>query len=107
MMCVAFGGHSFPGQMQVRPEPTDKKLVWVLAAVGFLLGLAVLRYRNLYEDEWFTLSAVQRPLRELWEWANIRDMHPPGSHALDRFLLMLAGSARRLAAVHLSIWSAG
>ncbi|TMQ57954.1 MAG: hypothetical protein E6K72_03155, partial [Candidatus Eisenbacteria bacterium] len=56
---------------------TSKKVVVLLSALGFVLALVVLRYRNLYEDEWFTLSAVQRPLHELWDWANAHDMHPP------------------------------
>ena len=88
-------------------DSNGRKAVLLLAALGLFLALVVLRYRNLYEDEWFTLSAVQKPLRELWHWANTRDMHPPGAYALDRYLLMLAGSARRLAALHLLVWSAG
>ena len=94
--------------VRMHSNSTSKKVVVLLSALGFVLALVVLRYRNLYEDEWFTLSAVQRPLHELWDWANAHDMHPPGSYALDRFLLlMMAGSARRLAAIHLLIWSAG
>ena len=86
---------------------TGQRVVLIIAALGLLLGLAVLRYRNLFEDEWFTLSAIQRPLPDLWNWANTRDLHPPGIYVIDKLLLELVKSPRLLAAIHLFIWSAG
>jgi hypothetical protein len=91
----------------MRSKTAGRSSVLLFGLLGFVLGLIVLRYRNIYEDEWMSLSTIHKPLRVLWAWGNTRDWHPPGAHALDRLLLLVVGSARGLAAVHLTIWSAG
>jgi hypothetical protein len=78
----------------------------LLGAVGAAIALVILRYRNLYEDEWLSLSFIQKPVAELWRWTIECGCHPPGALALDRFTLLALGSARGIAALHVLIWFA-
>jgi len=84
-----------------------RRSILLFGLLGFILGLIVLRHRNLYEDEWLSLNTIHKPLHVLWAWSIARDFHPPGAHALDRLLLLAVGSARALATVHLAFWSVG
>jgi hypothetical protein len=81
--------------------------VLACAALGLLASLAILTRRNFYEDEWVSLTTIHQPLAAVLRWSNTRDIHPPGVYALDWLLLPILGGPRRLAAVHLLVWSAG
>lgn len=89
-----------------RPDSGSSKTVLLIGAIGLALSLAILRVRNLYEDEWLSLAFIQKPLGELWRWTLELGCHPPGALALDWLTLPLVGSARGVALIHVLVWYA-
>ncbi|MFI5371371.1 MAG: hypothetical protein ACHQ52_07405 [Candidatus Eisenbacteria bacterium] len=91
----------------MRSQPPEQRWIIAVGSAALALSLIILRSRNLYEDEWVSLSIVSRPLAEMWRWCLTVDIHPPGIYALDRLLLRALGAPRAVGAVHLALWSAG
>jgi hypothetical protein len=88
---------------KVRRSMQQNPLVWVLPLQGFLL-LSNLDLLDPWRDEWFTLTAVPRPLRQV---ISIDLMHPPLYYVLLHYWIQLPWRVSPLASMRAmsAVWA--
>lgn len=75
-------------------------LLFLLASL--LVALAVLSVRNLYDDEITSADLLRVPTRQIIEYANSGDVHPPGMYVLAHLGYQVIASPRWVALFPLS-----
>jgi len=69
-------------------------LVALFLALSFLSSLAILSFRNIYDDEYSNLVYVGMSVPHVIHEANSVDVHPPGMYLLTKFAYQAIPSAR-------------
>ncbi len=76
------------------PKRRVAGLCVLFLAISFALSLAVLRTRNIYDDEIGTYDVLPQTTLEIVKKINHTDVHPPGMYVLDHLSYVLLPSPR-------------
>jgi hypothetical protein len=90
-----------------RPARGSRALTVFFLAVSFLISLAFLSVRNIYDDEYSSLAYVNSSIPQIIHTANSGDVHPPGMYLLDHFAYQAIPSPRWMTLFTLLVLYAG
>jgi len=90
-----------------QPPQNVRVLASTFLAISLLISLAFLSVRNIYDDEYSSLTFVDSSVSQIIKEANSGDVHPPGMYLLAHFAYQAIPSPRWMTLFTLLVLYAG